>query len=109
PLEWAGDARHRHAGAYERARQTRSHADDLNHVFLLRVEFAGDAAEPTFGPDLFRFAGVPDVHRPEMRARRFLEADAVQNGELALIPELLHRRHVVRDAVGRVEVQDIVV
>ena len=39
----------------------------------------------------------------------FLQADAVQDGELLVIPELLHRRHVVRDAVVAVEVHDLVV
>ena len=108
-LERAGDAGHRHAGGDQRARQARPHADDLHDVFLLRVEFARNAAEPALGPDLFRLAGVPDVHRPEVRARRILEADAVQDGELLVIPELLHRRHVVRDAVVVVEMDDLVV
>src|SRR3954453_2758515 len=76
-LEWPCDAGHRHAGADQRARQARPHADHLNDVFLVRVEFARNAPEPSLGPDLFRLAGVPDVHRTEMRARRVLKADAV--------------------------------
>src|SRR5438067_315075 len=108
-FQGTGHAGHRHAGAYQRAWQAWPHADDLDDVFLLRVEFAGTPAEPAFGPDLFRFAGVPDVHRPEMRARRVLEADAVQDGELAFIPELLHRRYVIRDAVILIEMDDIVI
>src|SRR3954468_14241497 len=89
-LERTGDAGHRHAGADQRAWQARPHADHLHDVFLVRVEFAGNAPEPSLGPDLFRLASVPDVHRPEMRTRRILKADAVQHRKLVFIPELFH-------------------
>ncbi len=108
-LQGAGDAGHRHAGSDQRTRQARSHADHLHDVFLVRIEFARDAAEPAFGPDLLRLAGVPDVHRPEVRPRRILEADAMQDGEFLVVPELLHRRHVIGDAVVLVDMDDVVV
>jgi len=55
-------------------------------------------------PTLIGSQVVPDVHGPEVGPRRVLETDAVQDGELLVIPELLQRRHVMRDAVLRVEV-----
>src|SRR5271166_2262397 len=42
-------------------------------------------------------------------ARKWDRGDAVQDGELLVIPELLQRRHVVRDAIVLVEVHDLVV
>src|SRR6516165_6452871 len=108
-LQRAGYACDGYAGGDQGARQARSHADDLHDILLVRVEFARNPAEPPFGADLDRLAGVPDVHGPEVRPRRLLPADAVQNGELAVIPELLHRRHVIGDAVGLVDVDDVVV
>src|SRR5579875_3242071 len=86
----AGNAGHRHAGADQSPRQARAHADNGDRVLLLRIELARHAAEPALGPDLFGLAGVPDIHGPEVRTRRVLEADAVADGELALVPELLH-------------------
>ncbi len=109
PLQRAGHARHRNALHHERARQARPHADGGDDVLLFGVEFARDPAEPTLGADLDRLAGVPDVHGPEMRARRILEADAVQDGELLVIPELLQGCHVVRDPVVLVQMHDLVV
>ena len=109
PLQGTGDAGDRNARADKGARQAWPHTDNLHDIFLFWVKFARDPAEPAFGPDLFRLAGVPDVHRPEMRAWRVLEADTVQDSELALVPELLHRRHVVRNAVILVEVDDVIV
>src|SRR5438094_8240306 len=50
-----------------------------------------------------------DVPRPEMRAWRIREADTVQNSYRAIVQELLHRRHVVRNAVILVEVDDVIV
>jgi hypothetical protein len=44
-----------------------------------------------------------------MGPRRFFPTDAVQDGKLAVIPELLDRRHIVRDAVVLVEVHDLIV
>jgi hypothetical protein len=44
-----------------------------------------------------------------MSMARLLPADAVQDGELVVIPELFQRRHVVRDAVLCVEMHDPVV
>src|SRR5262249_41059365 len=58
---------------------------------------------------LVGLAGVPDVHRPEVGARRVGIADAVDDGELALIPDLLQRSHGRMEAIGLVEVQDLVV
>src|SRR6516165_9495453 len=108
-LQRAGYACDRHAGGDQGARQAWSHADDLHDIFFVRVEFLRDAAKPTFGPDLDRLAGMPDVHRPEVGAWRLLPADAMQNGELALIPKRLHRRHVIGNPIGLVEVDDVVV
>ena len=42
-----------------------------------------------------------------MRARRIEVADAVHDGELAVVPELLHGREVRRDAVGLVQMHDL--
>src|SRR6516162_9332278 len=108
-LQRAGYACDGHAGGNQGARQARSHADDLNDVFLVRVEFLRDPAEPTFGPDLDRLAGVPDVHRPEMGAWRLFPPDTVADRHFAFVPERLHRRHVIRDPIGLVEVDDVVV
>ena len=109
PLERACNAGHRHAWGDQRARQARPHADDLHDIFFVWIEFARDAAEPAFGPDLLRLAGVPDIHGTEVRARRILEADAVQNSELLVIPEFLHWRHVVWDGVVFIEMDHLVV
>src|SRR6516162_8658579 len=109
PLQRSGDAGHRHAGGDQRARQARSHADDLHDIFFIWIEFARDAAEPAFGPNLLRLTRVPDVHGPEVGARRVFEADAVQHSELLVIPEFLHRRHVVWDGVVLVEMDHLVV
>jgi hypothetical protein len=75
----------------------------------VRIEFTRDAAKPALGADLDRLAGVPDVHRAEMRPRRLLPADAMHDGELTVIPEFLHWRHVIGDAVSPVQVDDVVV
>src|SRR6516165_1193746 len=108
-LQRAGYARDGHAGGDQGARQARSHTDDLHDIFLMRVEFLRDAAEPTFGADLDRLAGVPDVHRPERGAWRLFPPDTVADRHFALIPEGLHRRHVIRNPIGLVEVDDVVV
>src|SRR5262249_60868596 len=78
-------------------------------VLLLRIDFAHRRAEPAFGADLVGVAGVPDVHGTEMRARRIEVADAMHDGELALVPEPLHRREKRREAVVPVEPQYLVV
>src|SRR5262249_26065433 len=66
-------------------------------------------AEPALGADLIGLAGVPDVHGTEMRARRIEVADAMHDGELALVPEPLHRREKRRETVVSVETQYLVV
>ena len=92
-------------GTDQRAEQARAEADGGDDVLLLRIELAHHAAEPALGADLVGLAGVPDVHRAEVRARRIEIADAVHDGELVVVPELLHRRQVVRDAVVLVEMR----
>ena len=108
-LQRPADARHRHARHSRSPRQARSKTNRGDDVFLFGVELASHAPEPAFCSDFDRLASVPDVHGPEMRPRRLLPADAVQDGELVVIPELLDRRHVVRDAVILVEMHDLVV
>ena len=108
-LERAGHAGHRHARHGQGAEQAWAEAHGRDHVLLLRVELAHNAAQPSLGADLVGLAGVPDVHGAEMRARRIEVADAVHDGELALVPELLHGRQVRRDAVGLVQLHDLIV
>src|SRR3984893_9217032 len=77
--------------------------------FLGSNSRARPPAHPSVRPVFYRWASVPDAHGTEVGPRRVLETDAVQDGELLVIPELLQRRHVMRDAVLRVEVHDLVV
>src|SRR5262249_4940945 len=108
-LERAGDTRDWNARYGERPEQARAEAHRGDHVLLFRIDFAHHAAEPAFGTDLVGLAGVPDVHRAEMRARRIEVAYAMHYGELALVPESLHRREKRRDAVVPIEPQYLVV
>ena len=65
----------------------------LQHVLAGGVQVADDAAQPAFGAHLVRLAGMPDVHGAEVGARRVLVADAVDDGHLALVPQVLDRPH----------------
>ena len=71
---------------------TEVHAGD--DVPALGVEVADDAAQPALGGDLFRLAGVPDVHAAEVRTVRVGIPDAVDDGDLAFVPKRLDGRHV---------------
>src|SRR5262249_17220003 len=108
-LERAGDTGDSSAGYGERPEQARGEAHRGDHVLLLRIDFAHHAAEPAFGADLVGLAGVPDVHRAEMRPRRIEVANAMHDGEFALVPKPLHRREKRREAVVPVEPQYLVV
>src|SRR5262249_23159037 len=105
----ASDTRDRNARYGERPEQARAEAHRGDRVLLLRIDFAHHAAEPAFGADLVGLAGVPDVHGAEMRARRIEVADAMHDGELALVPEPLHRCEKRREAVLPVEPQYLAV
>src|SRR5262249_4836952 len=108
-LERASDTGNRYARYGERPEQARAEAHRGDHVLLPRIDFAHHAAEPAFGAALVGLAGVPDVHGAEMRARRIEIADAMHYGELALVPEALHRPEKRREAVVSVEPQYLVV
>src|SRR5262249_15540216 len=108
-LERAGDARDRNARHRERPEQARAEAHRGDHALLAWIDLADHTAEPAFGADLVGLAGVPDVHRAEVGTRRVEVADAVHDGELALVPELLHGPEKRRHAVVIVQPQYLVV
>src|SRR5262249_38596856 len=108
-LQWAGDTRHGNTWRDQGPEQALSEAHGSDHVLLSGVVFARALAQPALGPHLLRLARVPDIHGAEVRAWRVRVAHAVDDGQLALIPEPLHRSHRRMEAVGLVELQDLIV
>ena len=86
-----------HTGLGQGARQPVSEVDGRKHVVLVGVDSLGGVSQPAFCGYLVRLTGVPDVHGTEVRARGVGETDAVDKGDLAHVPKLLHGFH------GRVE------
>src|SRR4030095_15627206 len=73
--------------------QTTTEVDASQHVLLLRVEIANGAAQPALIAHLFGLAGMPDIHRAEVRTARFGIANTLNDRYLPLIIELLDRSH----------------
>ena len=63
------------------------------HVLRSGVNLLEHAAQPALGANLVRLAGVPDVHGAEMGVAGVVVTHAQEDGELALVPELLQRPH----------------
>ena len=81
--------RHRGPGQCQGPEQRGTEADRGEHVFFAGVQVAGGAAQPTLGSKLDGLAGVPDVHRAEMGARGVGVADAMDDGHVAPVVDLL--------------------
>ena len=99
-------ARHRHGGQCQRPRQARPETHRSNHILLVRVHFLGRPAQPALRPQLVRLAGMPNVHRPEMRPGRVGIAHPMQNRQLALLIQVLQRPHRRMQPHRIVQLQD---
>src|SRR5262249_35692431 len=98
-----GDTRQRHGAEHARAK---AHACD--HIFLAWVKLAERAAEPALRAHDVWLTGVPDVHGAEMRARRVGIANAMDDGHLALIIDLLQWGHAGIEAHLVIQGNDLV-
>src|SRR5207249_11780544 len=103
-----GDGRDRHAPYHHSARQTLTEVDALEDILPLRIQVADQAASPALSADFVRFAGMPDIHRTKVRAGRVGVANAMDDGDLALVIELFHRPHVRVEGQGIVNGQHLV-
>ena len=72
------------------------------------IQVADDAAQPALGADLFRLAGVPDVHAAEVGTVGRRIADAVDDGDLAGVIQSLDLRQRRIEAELVVDVQHLV-
>ena len=97
-----GHRRHRDSRRHQSARKRLADIHSGDGVLALRIDLPKGAAQPALGPDLVRLARVPDVHRPEVRARRVLVTDTVYDRHVAALVDVLHRPH------GRVHAQLVV-
>ena len=102
------DRRNRYARHHKRSRQPATDVDRRQHVLFVGVYVADCATEPSLGSDLVRLAGVPDVHRPEVRAAGVGVADSLHYGHLARVIDILQRRRVGVEAQLVVDGQDLV-
>ena len=84
---------------YERPWEGCAEVDGGNDVVALRVHVADRLAEPALIADLGRLGGVPDVHRAEVGAVGYGVADAVDDGDLAVVVQVLDRAHRGVEAV----------
>ena len=87
-------ARHRHARHRHSAEHAGAEAYAGYHILFARVDLLDDLAEPAFGAYVVRLAGVPDVHRAEVRAGRVFVAHAVDDGDVALIVHIADCAHL---------------
>ena len=102
------DGCHRYAFAVERSWQTASEVDAGDDILVFRVDLANGSAQPAVWCDIDRFGGVPDVHGPEVRTVGFRITDAVDDGDIPLVPEVFNRSHARVQAEFAVEVEDFV-
>ena len=63
------------------------------HVLAVGVHLLDGPAQPALGALRVRFAGMPDVHGAEVGIAGVGIADAQEDSQLALVPELLQGRH----------------
>ena len=84
-----GHGGHGHAGQGHGPGKAAPEVDAGEHVLGVGVDVADDAAQPALGADLFRFAGVPDVHAAEVGTVGRGIADAVDDRHLAGVVQLL--------------------
>ncbi len=82
--------------------------DTLKDVLPRGVEIADHPTGPPLGTDSVWLAGMPDVHRTEVRAGRIGVTNAMDDGDLALIIEPFHWSHVGVEAQRIVNGQDLV-
>ena len=87
------DRSDRNAFHGQSARQSASEVDAGQHVFLVGVEFLDYPAQPAFHAKDFRLTGGPDVHGAEVRQAAVGVADALDDGQLTLVPVLLQGSH----------------
>ena len=84
-----GDAGNGHSAEHAGAK-----ADAGDHILFVGVDLADYLAEPALSANVVRLAGVPDVHRAEVRARGVFVAHAVDDGDVALIVHIADGRHL---------------
>ena len=83
----------RHPAQGHRPRQPLPEVDALQHILPRRIQIPDDPAQPALGADLLRLAGMPDVHRAEVGTGGVFVADAVDNRQVALLPQVFDRPH----------------
>ena len=86
------------AGGNHGAGQAPAKVNAGQNVVLVGVHVANGTAQPTLVGNLFRFAGVPDVHGAEVGPVGYGVAHALDYGHLALVVQGLELRHVGVDA-----------
>ena len=78
----------------------------VRRVFLVRVHLGDYLSKPALGSYPVRFGGVPDVHAPEVGPAGVGVADALHDGDAALVVEFLDRGEVRVEAQIVVQRQD---
>src|SRR5260370_18503807 len=100
--------RNRHTGFRQSPGQTAPKVDTSQYVLRFRVDLLDDSAQPAVDADLFRFAGVPDVHGAEVRIAGVRVSNTQKDGQLARVPERLQGRHGWMEAQLVVQEDDLV-
>ena len=100
--------RHRHPHARQRPGQPSAEVQARKHVLASWVQVSDGASEPTLPDHLRGFGGVPDVHGPEVGAVGFRVADAVYDGDIAVVPQPLDGAHLRAQPQPVVELQYLV-
>ena len=85
--------RHGHTRQGHRTKHAGTEADSGDHVFLVRVDVADHLAQPALGAQGVRLTGMPDVHRAEVGAGRVLVTHAMDDGNLALLVDVMYGPH----------------
>ena len=81
------------------AGQAAAKVDAGEHILARGVDVLDDAAQPAGETQFLGLTGGPDIHGPEVGQAAVGVADALDDGQIALVPVLLQGGH------GRVEAQ----
>ena len=101
------DGGHGNAALAERPRQATPEVDRSQDILAVRIELLSGATEPALVADVLRQGSVPDVHGAEVRAVGVRVADAMDDGDLPLVPEPLDGLHARTESGPVVDGQDI--
>ena len=82
------------AGNGQCSRKSFSEVDTRQDIFPLRIQIAHDSTQPALSADIYRFAGMPDVHSPKMRPARVWISDALHNRHITLLKHLLQGHRI---------------